>query len=127
MNKINLELQIPSQWKEELQKLADKNNQSLPEFTREIIGQYLAIKHEKLQQKQIKGEIEALKNRVKTLEEKDYQIEKITNKYNILEKLIASLQTQIFTSKTINENSIIEDDDDIEDEPDEILTDFFPH
>lgn len=120
--KINLE--IPKEWNNELTKLQAKNNQSLEELILEILAQHLNINYDSFKVQKLAENLEELKKRIIYLEEQNYQFNKISNKMEILEKLMASLQTQNFKSSSSNINYIMEEDDEIEDEPDEILTDF---
>lgn len=124
MNKTTIELKLPKKWAKKIIELADKNNQLVDELILEILAKYLDIDYGKFEGKQIRKEIDILNTKIDQLQERDYQFQKVTTKLNMLEKLIASLQSQVMHSQPLNKTPIIHDD--IEDEPDEILTDFLP-
>ena len=128
MNQANINLKLPPEWLENLQELASKNNQSTHELILEILANYLNIDYSNFEGKQIRAEIEELKARFKQLEQKDYQFTRLNERLNILEELIISLQSQVISPKASPDLSTLDDDDEeIYDEPDEILTDFLPH
>ncbi|MBF2058431.1 MAG: hypothetical protein IGQ45_14760 [Cyanobacterium sp. T60_A2020_053] len=121
----NLSLNLPDEWLEKLDKIALQKEQNIEELVTDIIGQYLTIDIEPLKieeilqkNKAVEGRLKVLENKV--LENKDQQIEKIVNRLSILEKLVASLQI----NRSLAPVQFSQDYDEIEDEPDEILTDF---
>lgn len=117
----NLYLNISDEWLEKLDTIALEKEQNIEELVLDIIGNYLSETKLTLENNQLLEKYEQLSQRLETLEKKDYQIERLSTKLDILEKLVATLQT-----KTIQENSNNDQewDDEFEDEPDEVLTDF---
>jgi len=118
----NLSLNVPDEWLENLDNIAAEKNQSIEELILEVIGDYLKSDSNKLSLKEIFKEHQELSKRLEILEKKDYQIDRLTTRLNILEKLISVLQTEGVKTKKYNRDSF--DEDDFEDEPDEVLTDF---
>lgn len=118
----NLSLNVPDEWLENLDNIAAEKNQSIEELILEVIDDYLKLDSSKLSLKEIFKEHQELSKRLEILEKKDYQIDRLTTRLNILEKLISVLQTEGVKTKKYNRDSF--DEDDFEDEPDEVLTDF---
>jgi len=118
----NLSLNLPDEWLENLDNIAAEKNQNIEELILEVIGDYLKSDNNKLSFKEILKEQKQLSKRLETLEKKDYQIERLTTRLDILEKLISMLQTEGVKTKKYDRDSF--DDDNFEDEPDEVLTDF---
>ncbi len=118
----NLSLNVPDEWLENLDNIAAEKNQSIEELILEVIDDYLKLDSSKLSLKEIFKEHKELSKRLEILEKKDYQIDRLTTRLNILEKLISVLQTEGVKTKKYNRDSF--DEDDFEDEPDEVLTDF---
>ncbi|AFZ47686.1 hypothetical protein Cyast_1730 [Cyanobacterium stanieri PCC 7202] len=116
----NLYLNISDEWLEKLDKIALEKEQNIEELVLDIIGNYLSESKLTLENNQLLEKYEQLSQRLETLEKKDYQIERLTTKLDILEKLVATLQTK----NTQEDNDNGEWDDEFEDEPDEVLTDF---
>lgn len=116
----NLSLNLPDEWLDELAKISLQKEQNIEELVKDIIGQYLTIDVEPLKIEEMLQKNKAIEGRLKVLENKDQQIEKLVNRLSILEKLVASLQI----NKSLAPVQFSQNYDDIEDEPDEILTDF---
>ncbi|PHV61697.1 hypothetical protein [Cyanobacterium aponinum] len=120
-----LSIHIDSEWKEKLIDIAQQKNISLEKLIASIIGNYLgeSLEHEKLEK--LTQDYEKLNQRLSVLEAKNLELEKIEAKFHILEKLVENLQYQI-NPRHIDKGNITHslDDEDIYDEPDEILTDF---
>lgn len=116
----NLSLNLPDEWLDELAKISLQKEQNIEELVKDIIGQYLTIDVEPLKIEEILQKNKAIEGRLKVLENKNQQIEKLVNRLSILEKLVASLQI----NKSLAPVQFSQNCDDIEDEPDEILTDF---
>ena len=124
---VNLNLKIPQQWFGRLTKSAQENNQSVEDLILAVLAEYFNFDERGFQVQQLRQELEQLRQRVIQLEGQDYQFEQIINRLNILEKLMASLQTQWIKLRPSTSLPLVEeydDDDDIYDEPDEVLTDF---
>ncbi|GAB4315668.1 MAG: hypothetical protein Kow0091_22840 [Geminocystis sp.] len=122
---LDLSIHIDYEWKEKLIDIAQKENVSLENLIASIIGDYLgeSLDHEKLEK--LTQDYEKLNQRLTVLEAKNLELEKIEARFNLLEKLVENLQYQI-NPRHIEKRNITHslDDEDIYDEPDEILTDF---
>lgn len=120
-----LSIHIDFKWKEKLIDIAQKKNISLEKLIANIIGNYLgeSLEHEKLEK--LTQDYEKLNQRLTVLEGKNLELEKIEARFRLLEKLVGNLQYQI-NPRHIEKGNITHsfDDEDIYDEPDEILTDF---
>ncbi|BAQ66892.1 hypothetical protein [Geminocystis sp. NIES-3709] len=124
MNKpLTIKLDLPSEWLDKIENLAKEKQQPLDQLITDILGQYLGYNLENTRLDRLEKQHQDLTNRLETLEDKDYQLEKLQYRFEIIEKLIASLQTQVISRPLdlINHSLMIEE---VEDEPDEILTDF---
>ncbi|WP_069790561.1 hypothetical protein A5482_001485 [Cyanobacterium sp. IPPAS B-1200] len=118
----NLYLNISDEWLEKLDNLAMEKEQNIEQLVLDIIGNYLSDSQLSLENNQRLEEYQNLNQRLEVLEKKDYQIERLTTKLEIIEKLVATLQTKAI--KEDNTSSNQDWDDEFEDEPDEVLTDF---
>lgn len=119
---LNININLPSLWEDKIQNLALEKKQSLSELIIDIIGEYLDDNLTDIDQ--LPHNYQQLHERITALEEKHYVIQRLQSRLDITEKLVASLQNN-FTSRpfqSLTHSLII--DDDMEDEPDEILTDF---
>ena len=121
---LNLNIELPLEWLEKIQSLAQQQEQTLEETITDLIGQNLGLDTQTLKLNRLRKQNLELEQRLAVLESQDYQIEKLHNRLEIMEKLIAQLQTQRFSSRPTFLNLPAAVDDDIEDEPDEVLTDF---
>lgn len=124
LKKLNLNLELPLEWLEKIESLAQQQGQTLEETITDLIGQNLGLDIQALKVNRLFKQNLELEQRLAVLESQDYQIEKLHNRLEIMEKLIAQLQTQRFSSRPTLLNLPAVDDDDIDDEPDEVLTDF---
>ena len=124
LKKLNLNLELPLEWLEKIESLAQKEGQTLEETMTDLIGQNLGLDIQALKLNRLRKQNLELEQRLAVLESQDYQIEKLNHRLEIMEKLIAQLQTQRFSSRPTFLNLPAAVDDDIEDEPDEVLTDF---
>lgn len=122
---LNLTIKLPLEWQQKLNDLALEKQLSLEDLITEVIGEYLGYNLNHIKVDRLVQKYQDIDNRLGILETKDYQINSLENRLNILEKLVASLQSQVISHPTINtfDNNMIIDDE-IYDEPDEILTDF---
>lgn len=121
---FNITLDLPIKWKAKIDNLAQEKNQSLSNLITDIIGQYLGDNLDDINVNRLQENYQDLSKRLKVLEAKDYQIERLQNRLDIMEKLIASLQTQVISRSLDSLSYSVSIDEEIEDEPDEILTDF---
>jgi hypothetical protein len=123
--KLNLELEFPLAWIEKIELLAQANEQSISEIIVDLVGNNLGLNVENLKINRLFNNYQNLEKRLGLLETKDYQIERLNHRLEIMEKLMAQLQTKRFSSPSSLLSLPVEDyEDEIEDEPDEILTDF---
>lgn len=121
---FNITLDLPITWKAKIDNLAQEKNESLSNVITDIIGQYLGDNLDDINVNRLQENYQDLSKRLKVLEAKDYQIERLQNRLDIMEKLIASLQTQVISRSLDSLSYSVSIDEEIEDEPDEILTDF---
>lgn len=121
---LNITLDLPIKWKSKIDDLAREKNESLSNLITDIIGQYLGYNLDDINVNRLQENYQDLSQRLKVLEGKDYQIERLQNRLNIMEKLIASLQTQVISRSLDGLSYSVSIEEEIEDEPDEILTDF---
>lgn len=125
MNKLlNITLDLPSQWLEKIEHLAQEKQQPLTELITDIIGQYLGDNLHDNRLDRLEKQDQDLITRLTILESKDYDIDNLKHRFEIMEKLVASLQTQVISRPFDRIGDSIMIHEDIEDEPDEILTDF---
>ncbi|BAQ62182.1 hypothetical protein GM3708_2588 [Geminocystis sp. NIES-3708] len=121
---LNLTINLPLEWQEKIKDLALEKQISLSELITDIIGEYLDENITDIKINRLQENYQKLNQRLITLEKKDYSIERLQHRLDIMEKLIASVQNN-FTSIPFDQlsySSMISYE--IEDEPDEILTDF---
>jgi phosphate uptake regulator len=122
---VTIKLKIPQEWTKKLNKIAEENYRTSEEMIMAIVAEYLNVSYEDILLQNLSEKVEKIERRLSKIEEKDYNLDKLVNRLTIMEKLMTSLQTrQIVTTAEIPLNSELEDDEDIYDEPDEILTDF---
>jgi hypothetical protein len=121
---LNLTLDLSLEWKEKIEHLALEKGQSLSELMTDLIGQYLGYNLDDVKINRLRENYQELSQRLKILEGKDRQIERLQNRLDIMEKLVASLQSQVISRPldTLSHSLIVGHE--IEDEPDEILADF---
>ncbi|WP_017294968.1 hypothetical protein [Geminocystis herdmanii] len=125
MNKpLNITLNLPSPWLEKIESLAQDKKQPLTDLITDIIGQYLGDNLQNNRLDRLEKQDQDLITRLTILESKDYDIENLKHRFEIMEKLIASLQTQVIPRPLDRIGHSIMTHEEIEDEPDEILTDF---
>lgn len=125
MNKpLNITLDLPSEWLEKIESLAEEKQQSLTILITDIISEYLGYNSQHNRLDRLEKQSEDLIDRLIILESKNHDIENLKHRFDIMEKLIASLQSQVISRsfETKIYPNIIQEE--IEDEPDEILTDF---
>jgi hypothetical protein len=125
MNKpLNITLDLPSLWLEKIEQLAQEKQQPLTDFITDIIGQYLGDNLHNNRLDRLEKQDQDLITRLTILESKNYDIENLKHRFEIMEKLVASLQTQVISRPLDRIQHSIMLHEEIEDEPDEILTDF---
>jgi uncharacterized protein YydD (DUF2326 family) len=121
---FNITLDLPIKWKAKIDNLAQEKNESLSNLITDIIGQYLGDNLDDINVNRLQENYQDLSKRLKVLEAKDYQIERLQNRLDIMEKLIASLQNQVISRSLDSLSYSVSIEEEIEDEPDEILTAF---
>jgi tetrahydromethanopterin S-methyltransferase subunit G len=121
---LNITLDLPLEWKEKIENLVIEKQLSLSELITDLIGQFLGYDLDDINISRLQENYQELNQRLNILEEKDYQIEKLQNRLDMMEKLVASLQSQVISRPLDRLGHSLMIDHEIEDEPDEILTDF---
>ena len=134
-----LNLNLPENWLTKLNKIAEDKGQNLEQLVIELLGKTLA-EHDDDQPKPLQkavekketpavvdnSKIEDIDDRLKQLETKQAVIDKLEERVVLLEKLMDSVQRQVIVRDYAGKlpAHLIDDSDHIDDEPDEILTDF---
>lgn len=127
--KANINLKIDYLSKEKLLNIAQEQKINLEELLVAIIKKYLEEKindptylnHQKLEK--IKHNFQQLEQRLILLEKEKFELKTIDNRISILEKKVQNLQNLPSPHYITKFNNYYVDDD-IDDEPDEILTEF---
>ncbi|MEB3887209.1 ribbon-helix-helix protein, CopG family [Lyngbya sp. CCY1209] len=119
---------IPQEWVNQLQERSRQTGRPISELLREAVGQYLAI--DILTSSPSPVELELLKREVSDLRRKLFVLEKTAVSLELLESRVATLERRVgwgtVTPGLSNPPVVDDDDEEIYDEPDEILTDFLP-
>lgn len=127
--KAHIHLTIDYLSKEKLLNIAQKQKLNLEDLLANIINNYLQEKSSNQQVinnqelEEIKHGYQQLNQRLILLEAKVLEGEKIGDRISLLEKLVENLQAHI-SPRHIHKSTNYHFEDDIDDEPDEILTDF---
>lgn len=127
--KANINIKIDYLSKEKLINIAKEKRVNLEDLLINIIDNYLQEENSNQEvinnqeSEEIKQNYQQLNQRLMVLEAKNLEADKIDNRISLLEKLVENLQYQI-SPRHINKTANYDFDDDIDDEPDEILTDF---
>ena len=130
-----LTLNLPPSWIEKLNQIAKEKEQNIEKLVIELLGQTLASYEQKQelsvdqgkQKDSVKKENTDIDDRLKQLEAQQEKIADLEERIVMLEKLMDSLQRQVTIrdhAGSLPAHLIDHSDDDVEDEPDEILTDF---
>jgi len=127
--KANINIKIDYLSKDKLINISKEKRLHLEDLLINIIDNYLqeensnqeVINNQELEE--IKQNYQQFNQRLMILEAKNLEADKIDNRISLLEKLVENLQYQI-SPHHINKTANYDFDDDIDDEPDEILTDF---
>ena len=127
-----LHLKLSDEFYEKLNNLATENNISTSELGIKIINNYLSSdlinnifsQEDKLEESTV--EYKELSDRLAILESKQIEIEKLEDRFLIMEKLMDSIQRQVTVRDYAGKipDHLIDHSHDIDDEPDEILSDF---
>ena len=127
-----LNLKLSTEFYEKLNKLATENNISVSELAIKIIDNYLhsdlinniSSSKEKVEISTV--EYQKLSDRLTILERKHIELEKLEDRFLIMEKVMDSIQRQITVRDYAGKlpDHLIDHSPHIDDEPDEILSDF---
>lgn len=133
--KTKLGVKIPQNLASKYEKLAKETGKSVNELVQEALAQYIGIKDKpplnSANLEESKSELTLLKHRVTEIELYKTQIRDLSFRLSVLEQGMSKMQTQMISSHQLSapvldvKNS--PEDEDTEDEPDEVLTDFLPH
>lgn len=121
-----LSAMVPQSWIAQFESLSQQKGRSVEELVREAIAQYLGIPEatptHSIELEAVQKKLEALSQKLSTLEVACDRISRLETRLNALERLSQpSLMSNLSTVQKI------EDEADYEyDEPDEILSDFLP-
>jgi hypothetical protein len=126
-----LNLKVSAESYEKLNGLATQNNISSSELALKIINDYLSsdsinniFPPEKVEKSTV--EYQQLSDRLAILESKELELEQLKNRLLIMEKLMDTIQKQITVRDYAGKlpDYLIDHSHHIDDEPDEILSDF---
>lgn len=124
-NEIVLGAMIPQEWLDKLSDLSKSTGRSLNDLVREAIAQYIGIDETKYNLLELNKQLTILQEKIAFLESDRGQIQKLGLRLQILEHQLAKIPNQaIYTEKLSRDNNLI--DDNVDDEPDEIIFDFLP-
>ncbi|AFY78771.1 MAG: ribbon-helix-helix protein, CopG family [Hydrococcus sp. C42_A2020_068] len=131
-DEATLEVNVPQAWIEQFETLANQSGRSASELVREALARYLDISGQQpatsldrlsSELKTFKAELAELTQKVNALSEKSYLITTMSARLTTLERAISLGNLKQTTTSTPCQ-LMDTDDDDYDDEPDEILTDF---
>ncbi|MGC9526471.1 MAG: ribbon-helix-helix domain-containing protein [Limnospira sp.] len=119
---------IPQEWAHRLQERSRQTGCPISELLREAVGQYLATDIPTSSPSPV--ELELLKREVSELRRQLFVLEKTVPAFKLLESRVAMLERRVgwgrVTPGSSTAPAVDDDDEEIDDEPDEILTDFLP-
>ncbi|MBW4619953.1 MAG: hypothetical protein KME17_11440 [Cyanosarcina radialis HA8281-LM2] len=131
IKKITLSTKVPRSWGNKLAELSDRTGRSLPNLLREAVAQYLGVEEQKSSDlarlAAIEAELAALNQKVAELEPYKTQMVTIVTRLVAIERSIAQDRHPGNISPALSVEMQAIADDDIDDEPDEILIDFLPN
>lgn len=124
---IKLETTIPQEWMDRFEDLAKQTGRSLTELIQEALAQYIGADlgaRSPSQLEQFRSELAFLRQKVTELEPYKERVEMLSVRLEAIE----GKRSQAENKSTSSQNLPLDeaDDDDFDDEPDEILTDFLP-
>ena len=127
LDNTKIEITVSSEWAEQFNQLSLETGHSLEELIQEAIGQYLDKTRVFLSSHSIDLEYFNLQKELLNLQEKVESLKPLLNKVAKLEAKIVALEKIVIPELSISPSStfsqLLADDND-QDEPDEILTDF---
>lgn len=125
---------VPQEWIDKFEILAKQTGRSVTDLVREALAQYIGIDKSSStivsQLEQFQSELKLLKQKIREVELYKTQIRELSVRLAVVEQSMGKVRTQLISSdlSSSSEVELIESeiDEDYEDEPDEILTDFAP-
>ena len=134
---IPLEIAVPQGWYAKLEDLAKQTGRSQTELVQEALAQYLEVTAAQrspvlVQIEHFESELANLRQKVTELEPYKQQVGKLLVRLEAVERKLSQVEKQDtpplpFENEPARNLSVEEaDDDDFDDEPDEVLTDFLP-
>jgi predicted transcriptional regulator len=131
IKKITLSTKVPRSWGNKLEELAEQTGRSPTDLLREALAQYLGVEDQKSADIDrlgaIEAELAALNQKVAELEPYKTQMVAILTRLVVVERAVANNQHPGNITQTFSVEMQAIADDDIDDEPDEILIDFLPN
>lgn len=123
---------VPQEWIDKFELLAKHRGRSVSELVRDALAQYIGIDESSSkivsQLAQFQAELKLLKQKITEVELYKTQIKELSVRLAVVEQNMGKAQSQLFSSNSSSseawliDNEI--DEDYIDDEPDEVLTDF---
>jgi hypothetical protein len=124
---VTFKITIPTDWSQQLETIAQENNTSKMAIISQAIAQYLVVDYDKFyltsKLEKMSAELDNLRQKITQIEPHTHQITILNNRLTILEKTLAAMSGEVVLNQSFAEPL---NDEDWEDEPDEILTDFLP-
>ncbi|ACK69337.1 CopG domain protein DNA-binding domain protein [Gloeothece citriformis PCC 7424] len=125
---------VPQEWIDKFEQLAKQTNRPVSDLVREALAQYIGIDENSSriisQLEQFKEDLQLLRQRVTETELYKTQIRDLLLRLAVVEQSLSKGQTSVMSPNVnlFSQAKLKEEtenyEDDIEDEPDEILTDF---
>ncbi|WP_013322874.1 ribbon-helix-helix protein, CopG family [Gloeothece verrucosa] len=127
---------VPQEWINQFEKLAQQSGRSVTELVRDALAQYIGIDASSSkvvsQLEQVQIELKLLRQKIAEMELYKTQIRELSVRLAAVEQSRGKERSQFLSpnSLSFSQSSLIksetEEDEDYEDEPDEVLTDFLP-
>ncbi|MDT9255849.1 MAG: ribbon-helix-helix protein, CopG family [Limnospira sp. PMC 1254.20] len=119
-NDITLTVTVSQELMQEIEQKSQENGHSITQLVQEAIREYLALNNA--------TDIELLRRQIIELQRQLLTLEKIPQYLTAVETRVAILERRLGSVSITNQRSslptVAADDEDFDDEPDEILTDF---
>ena len=130
LENTKIEITVSPEWADQFNQLSLETKRSVEELVQEALGQYLEQSQTSLlsnspaiESSSLSKELSILKQRVQSLELLLNQVAKLESKISALEKIVIH-EISIPPHSTFAQ--LLTNDDEDDDEPDEVLTDFLP-
>ncbi len=130
LENTKIEITVSPEWADQFNQLSLETKRSVEELVQEALGQYLEQSQTSLlsnspaiESSSLSKELSILKQRVQSLELLLNQVAKLESKISALEKIVIP-EISIPPHSTFAQ--LLTNDDEDDDEPDEVLTDFLP-